>query len=71
MKKSITSNWKPPFPASYLLIIAIAVLWVMPRNARAQLYVSQSPFGPEGSGFVSEYDATTGGAINANFIYGA
>jgi hypothetical protein len=66
MKKSITSNWRPPFPASYLLIIAIAVLWVMPKNARAQLYVSQQPFGKPA--FVSEYNASTGKVRDRHFI---
>jgi hypothetical protein len=37
----------------------------MPSNARAQLYVAQA-----GNNTVGEYDATTGAAINANFITG-
>jgi hypothetical protein len=48
------------------LIIAIAVLWAMPKNARAQLYVSQEPFGKPG--FVSEYNATTGDVLIREFI---
>jgi hypothetical protein len=44
--------------------ITIAVLWALPRNAHAQLYITP------GNGTVSEYDATTGAAINANFITG-
>ena len=35
----------------------------MPRNARAQVYVTHFSI-------VSEYDATTGGVINASFITG-
>ena len=51
--------------AFYAFLMAIAVL----RNARAQLYVSSRP---EGGlfGVVSEYNATTGEVINANFITG-
>jgi hypothetical protein len=37
----------------------------MPRSARAQLYVVEYY-----AGKVSEYDATTGAAINPNFIPG-
>jgi len=65
MKTSITSNFRPLLRAFYPFVIAIAVLWAMPRNAHAQLYVTQ-----RGAGIVGEYDATTGFAINANFITG-
>ena len=52
-------------------LIAIAVLWVMPRNARAQLYVTQLPSFPHlVPGIVSEYDATTGDVIRRDFITG-
>ena len=56
-------------PAFYAFLIAIAVLWAVLRNARAQLYVSSRP---EGGlfGVVSEYNATTGEVIKANFITG-
>jgi hypothetical protein len=64
MKTSITSNFRPLLRAFYPFVIAIAVLWAMPRNAHAQLYITQD------NGTVSEYDATTGAAINANFITG-
>jgi hypothetical protein len=35
----------------------------MPRSSPGQLYVSQA-----GNGSVGEYNATTGAALNANFI---
>src|ERR1700751_1963305 len=66
----LTSNWRRSFPASYLLIIAIAVLWAVPKDACAQLYVFNRPEGRFGGEVVSEYNATTGAAINANFITG-
>jgi len=55
--------------AFYAFLIAIAVLWAVLRNARAQLYVSSRP---EGGlfGVVSEYNATTGEVIKVNFITG-
>jgi hypothetical protein len=63
MKTIITSNWRPLRRALCTLLLGIAELWAMPRNAHAQLYViSQS------DDVVGEYDATTGAAINANFI---
>jgi hypothetical protein len=65
MKITLTSNFRPLLRAFYPFVIAIAVLWAMPRNAHAQLYVTQ-----RGAGIVGEYDATTGFAINANFITG-
>ena len=40
----------------------------MPKNACAQLYVTSRP--GSGAGVVSEYDASTGKVINANFITG-
>jgi WD40 repeat protein len=65
MKTSIPSNWRPLSRALYGFLIAIAALWDMPRNACAQLYVSQV-----GTGVVSKYNAKTGTLINANFITG-
>lgn len=41
--------------ALYTSIIAIAVLWSLPRNAHAQVYVSERSFN-----VVGEYDAKTG-----------
>ena len=67
MKTIITSNWRPLRPALCTLLLGIAALWAMPRSARAQLYVTQQT----GVGStVGEYNATTGAAINANFITG-
>jgi len=63
MKRSITSNSMPLLRALYAFLIAIAVLWAMPRKAHAQLYVVQP-----GAGIVSEYHATTGQLIKARFI---
>ena len=65
MKKSITSNRRPPLRAFYPFVIAIAVPWAMSTNAQAQLYLTQ-----EDAGVVSKYDAKTGAVINANFITG-
>ena len=36
MNTSIASNWRPHSRALYAFLIAIAALWVMPRNAQAQ-----------------------------------
>ena len=49
MKTSITSNWRPLLRALYAFVIAIIVLWAMPRNARAQLYVTHGGVAPVGS----------------------
>ena len=65
MKTTLTSNLR----AFYPFLIAAAALWAMPKNARAQLYVTEST-GPGVIGVVGEYDATTGAAINASFITG-
>jgi hypothetical protein len=68
MHTSITSNWRPLLRAFYPFLIAITALGVMPKNACAQLYVTSRP--GSGAGVVSEYDASTGKVINANFITG-
>src|ERR1700758_3714909 len=68
MHTSITSNWRPLLCAFYPFLIAITALGVMPKNACAQLYVTSRP--GSGAGVVSEYDASTGKVINANFITG-
>ena len=65
MKTSIASKGRPLLRAFYAFLIAGAAFWAMPRNADAQLYVTQ---GPSGRGFVSKYDATTGELIDAKFI---
>jgi DNA-binding beta-propeller fold protein YncE len=62
-----TSNWRPLLRAFFPFLIAIAALLAMPRDARAQLYVTQAS---ASIGIVSEYDATTGKAINTNLITG-
>jgi hypothetical protein len=46
----------------------MAVIWAMPRNVNAQLYVTNRAAG--GNGLVREYNATTGTAISATFITG-
>jgi hypothetical protein len=65
MKTIITSNSRPLRRAPCTVLIGIAALWAMPRNARAQFYVSQV-----GNDAVGEYNATTGAAINPSFITG-
>ena len=68
MKASATLNWRPLLRASYAFFIGIAALWAMPRNAAAQLYVTQSTLPGEELGGVSEYDANTGVVMRASFI---
>ena len=65
MKSSIISNSRPLLRALYVFVIAIGVLWALPRNAHAQLYVTQFY-----TGVVSEYSASTGEMINAQVITG-
>lgn len=68
MKKNITANLRPLLRALHPFLISVAVLWAVPRNAQAQVYVlEQSTTSPTGS--VSEYSAR-GELINANFIIG-
>jgi hypothetical protein len=64
-----TLNWRPLLRAFYPFVIAIAVLWAMPRNAHAQLYLTEFPGGAE-IGVVGKYNAKTGAAISASFITG-
>ncbi len=69
MKTTLTSNWRPLLRAFYPFLIAAAALWAMPKNARAQLYVTELP--QVGTiGVVGKYDATTGAAISPSFITG-
>jgi hypothetical protein len=68
MKASATLNWRPLLRALYGFLIGIAALWAMPRNAAAQLYVTQSTLPGEELGGVSEYDANTGVVMRASFI---
>ena len=65
---TLTSNWRPLLRAFYPFLIAIAALWAMPKNARAQLYVTDVPAGTDG--VVDKYDAKTGAAISPSFITG-
>jgi PKD domain len=66
MKTIVGSNARPLCRALfYTLYLSIFAFWAMPRSARAQIYVSEF-----GTNTVGEYDATTGAAINANFITG-
>jgi hypothetical protein len=52
--------------------MCIAALWALPRSARGQLYVNEdaNPSSQVVQSGVGEYNATTGAAINANFIAG-
>jgi hypothetical protein len=70
MKTSTTPNWRPLLRAVYTFLIGIAALWATPRNAYAQLYVTQSTLPGQEVGGVSEYDANTGVLMNASFITG-
>ena len=69
-----TSNWRPLLRAFlralYPFLIVIAALWAMPKNAHAQLYVTEFPQGGGPIGFVGKYDGTTGAAISPSFIIG-
>jgi hypothetical protein len=68
MKKNITANLRSLLHALHPFVIAVAVLWAVPRNAQAQVYVLEQ--GPSSNtDFVSEY-STKGELINANFITG-
>ena len=70
MKTNITSNWRPLLCALYAFPIAIAALWVVPRNAWAQLYVTKPLLPPGLLGVVSEYDPMTGASLNPKLIGG-
>jgi hypothetical protein len=52
-----------------LILIAATAVWAIPRNACAQLDISQEG-AAERSGLVRKYDAATRHPINANFITG-
>jgi hypothetical protein len=57
---------RPPKCAALFLTAAFLFMWIlMPGSASAQLYVAQ-----DGKGSVSEYDPTSGAAINGNLITG-
>jgi DNA-binding beta-propeller fold protein YncE len=72
MKTNITSNWKPLLRVVYAFIIAITALWVVPRNACAQLYVTKPLLPPGLLGVVSKYrtDGTVFPPNGAKFIAG-
>ena len=64
LKTRGTSILRPRLRACYAFLIAIAVLWTMPGNARAQrLYVPVS-----GTSVLRLYNASTGELINPDFI---
>src|SRR5260370_26897405 len=63
MKPITTSNSKPQCRILCAPLLGITALWAMPRSAHAQLYVGTN-------NTISEYNATTGAAINPNFITG-
>jgi hypothetical protein len=65
MKTIITSMGRPLRRALCTVLIGTAALWAPPRNACAQLYVSD-----QNTGTVGEYDAATGAAINPNLVTG-
>jgi hypothetical protein len=66
VKTTVKSNSRPLPRALWAIVLGVAAIWAMPRNARAQvLYVGQSAINS-----VGEYDASTGAAINASFITG-
>jgi hypothetical protein len=67
MNHSTTSNWRSLLRAFYALLIAIAALLALPRNARAEIYVANLP--KDSTGVVSAY-TESGGLIKANFITG-
>src|ERR1700739_4797301 len=68
MRTTAISNWRPLLRAFYPFLIAIAALWAMPKNAHAQLYVTEVP--GDNGGVVDKYDAKTGAAISPSFITG-
>jgi hypothetical protein len=65
MKTALPSPSRPRRRALCTILISIAALWTLPRNACAQLYVSN-----QNTDSVGEYNATTGAPINADFITG-
>ena len=71
MKTNVLLSRRPLLCVYYAFLIVIAVLWALPKGARAQLLVTNTPAGAGvGTGVVSEYDATTGHLIKAKFITG-
>jgi hypothetical protein len=73
MKTALPSPSRPLRRALCTALIGIAALWALPRNACAQLYVSNQITAVNpiyGGDSVGEYDAATGAPINADFIRG-
>jgi YD repeat-containing protein len=57
-------RYRPRISAALFLAVAFLLVWILlPGSASAQLYVAQYGFGT-----VSEYDLTSGAAINVNLI---
>ena len=69
MKTYITATWRTLLRGFYAFIIAVTVLWAVPRIAKAQFYIVSLPSYPGTTGIVSEYSAK-GELINGNFITG-
>jgi WD40 repeat protein len=65
MKTSVTLNERALLRVLFAVLITCTPFLAMPGRAQAQLYVSSRT-----NGTVSEYNATTGAVINANFITG-
>jgi hypothetical protein len=67
MQTSAESIRRPLRHALFTLLLCIATLWVMPRSARAQIYVAQDLGGLTPA--VGKYNVT-GAPINPSFITG-
>jgi WD40 repeat protein len=65
MKTSARLNARPLLCVLFAVLTTCTAFLAMPGRAQAQLYVSSRD-----NGTVSEYNATTGKVINANFITG-
>jgi hypothetical protein len=67
MQTSAESIRRPLRRALFTLLLCIAALWAIPRNAQAQLYVVNQT-SPVWGSTVGKYDAYTGAVINAKLI---
>jgi WD40 repeat protein len=65
MKTIVTFNARPLSRLLFAVLTTCAAFLALPERAHAQLYV-----GDQATGIISEYNATTGEVINANFIAG-
>ena len=61
MKTTLTSNWRPLLRAFYALVIAIAALSAMPKNAHAGAAISPS--------FITGLNAPSGLAVFGNTLF--